>query len=110
MAALDSFADERNSDLVPMNALKCQKCGANVSVPNLPTEVKKAISAVAHQTGRIQAMLELRDRAKIGLSEAKAVAFHLSDERGACHRCHTPLSEQEEEQDCPKCRSLNLGW
>ena len=93
-----------------MNALKCQRCGAEFLVPDLPAEVKKEISAAAHQTGRMQAILELRNRAKIGLSEAKAVALHLSEEGGVCHRCRSRLTEQEEEQSCPKCRSLNLRW
>ena len=93
-----------------MNSLKCQKCGADIPVPALPAEAKKEISVVAHRTGRIQAMLELRDRAKIGLSEAKAVAFHLSEEGGVCHRCRSQLTGQEEEQSCPKCRSFNLKW
>ena len=93
-----------------MNALKCQKCGADIHVPYLPAEVKKEISAVAHRAGRMQAIVELRDRAKIGLGEAKAVAFHLSEEGGVCHRCRSRLTGQEEEQACSKCRSLNLRW
>ncbi len=104
------FECEAMPNLMLMNALKCQKCGANVSVPDLPVVVKKEISAVAHRIGRIQAVLELRDRAKIGLSEAKAVASHLSEEGGECHRCRSRLTGQEEEQSCPKCRSLNLRW
>jgi ribosomal protein L40E len=93
-----------------MNALKCQRCGADIPVPDLPAEVKKKISAVAHRTGRIRAVLELRGKAKIGLGEAKAVAFHLSEEGGVCHWCRTRLTEQAEDQNCPKCRSLNLRW
>jgi len=93
-----------------MTALKCQKCGADVPVPDLPAELRKSIAAVAHGTGRLQAMLELKDGARIGLGDAKAIVFHLSGEGVACHRCGTRLNEAGEEQNCPKCRSLNLLW
>ena len=95
---------------IQMTALKCQKCGAAVPVPDLPTESRRSIAAVAHDTGRLQAMLELRDGARIGLGDAKAIVLHLSGKGGACHRCGTRLNEAGEEQDCPKCRSLNLLW
>src|ERR1700749_2370378 len=93
-----------------MNPLRCQKCGADVSIPDLPAEGREHVTAIAHGTGRLQAVLELRDRARIGLGNAKAVVFHLAGEGGACHWCGTRLTEDVTEQDCPKCRSLNLIW
>ena len=93
-----------------MTALKCQKCGADVPIPDLPAGARKSIAAVAHDTGKLQAILELRDGARIGLRDAKAIVLHLSGEGGACHRCGTRLKEAGEEQNCPKCRSLNLLW
>ena len=107
---MDSFACERKLDLVPSNTLNCQKCGADVPILELPAEVKKRVSIIAYRTGRIQAVVELKASAKIGLGDAKAVVFHLSDEGGVCHRCRAQLTEQKEEQTCPKCHSLNLRW
>jgi ribosomal protein L40E len=48
--------------------------------------------------------------ARVGLGDAKAIISHLSGEGGVCHRCGTRLNEAGEEQNCPKCRSLNLLW
>jgi Zn finger protein HypA/HybF involved in hydrogenase expression len=58
----------------------------------------------------MQAIIQLKDQAGLGLAEAKSVAFHISDEGGQCHRCHHELLGEEEEVDCPKCLSLNLKW
>jgi hypothetical protein len=44
----------------------------------------------------------LKDQAGLGLAEAKSVAFHISDEDGNCHRCHSELLGEKEEVDCPK--------
>ena len=93
-----------------MKSLKCQRCGADVPVPDLPAQSRESIAATAQRANRLQAMLELRDGATVGLADAKAIVLHLSGEGGACHRCGTRLINGEENQVCPKCRSLNLMW
>ena len=93
-----------------MNTLKCQKCGGDVPIPDLPTEVRKDVAAIAHRVGRSQATLELKNRGGFGLGDAKAIVFHISGADGVCHRCGTNLIKGLEEQACPKCRSLNLVW
>ncbi len=95
---------------ISMKSLKCQKCGAEVPVPDLPAQSREGIATTAHGVGRLQAMLELKDGARIGLADAKAIALHLAGEGGTCHRCGTRLTDGAGEQDCPKCRSLNLMW
>jgi Zn finger protein HypA/HybF involved in hydrogenase expression len=89
---------------------KCQRCGVDIPTPPLSSYAKKVISGVALRTGRLQAAVALKNSARIGLAEAKAIAFHLADEGGKCHRCGTPLMEPKTEQSCPKCQSLNLKW
>ena len=71
-------------------------------------ELKYEIGTIARKTNRIQAMLELNNKTRMGLRDAKAIVIHLSDKNGLCHKCKTPLAEGEEY--CPKCRSLNLTW
>lgn len=56
--------------------------------------VKKHISSVTRRIGRIKAVLELKDRAQIGLGKAKAVALRLTDGDDARHRCHFRLTGQ----------------
>jgi len=58
----------------------------------------------------MQAIIELKNRAGLSLAEAKAVAFHLSDTGSKCHRCNRELVDENEEVDCPMCRSMNLKW
>lgn len=93
-----------------MNLANCQRCGADVPILNLSAPVKQSISGIARRNSRIQAIIELKDQAGLGLAEAKSVAFHISDEDGKCHRCHSELLGEKEAVGCPKCRSLNLKW
>ena len=89
--------------------LKCQRCGAEFFLPAVPNDIKGNVSAIARGVGRVNAILELKNRTNIGLSDAKAIAFHLS-EGDTCHRCGTELTRESPIQHCPKCRSLNLLW
>ncbi len=90
--------------------LKCQRCGADVPVPDLSVAARKSVAAIAHQVGRLQAILELRSSTRLGLGDAKFIASHISGVDRVCHRCGTRLTEELGEQACPKCRSLNLIW
>jgi len=89
--------------------LNCPKCKADVFVPDdLPAELKYEIGSIARGTHRMKAMLELNNKTRIGLRDAKAVVIHLSDKDGLCHKCKAQLVEGVEY--CPNCRSLNLNW
>jgi hypothetical protein len=88
-----------------MKTLNCKRCGADVVVPDLSEAVKKNISDVAHNVGRLQAAIELKDLANLALAEGKSLSFHLTDENG-----HSEIHGQAEEVVCSKCRSLNLRW
>jgi hypothetical protein len=92
--------------------LKCPTGTAEVFVPdNLLAELKGEIGFVARENGRVQAMLELNNKTHIGLRESQAIVIHLIDKNGLSHRCKTQLGKgEEEEEDCPKCRSLKLNW
>jgi hypothetical protein len=90
--------------------LNCPKCKAEVVLPDdLSAELKSEIGSIARETGRMQAMLELNNKNRMGLRDAKAIVIHLSDKNGLCHKCKAQLATGEEEY-CPKCRSLNLNW
>ena len=93
-----------------MNLINCKRCGADILIPDLTAEIKSSISDTAHRMGRMQAIIELKNRAGLSLAEAKAVAFHLSDTGSKCHRCNRELVDENEEVDCPMCRSMNLKW
>jgi hypothetical protein len=71
------------------NVREDSKANAPSPFPTCTASAKKHISSVARRIGRIQAVLELKDRAQIGPGKAKAVAFHLSDGDEACRRCHS---------------------
>ena len=72
-----------------MRFLNCQKCGADVPLPEIDGEDKRIISDVAHRTTKMHAIIELRERAGLGLKEAKAIALHLSEDGLRCHRCNS---------------------
>ena len=93
-----------------MNSLKCQRCRADVPVPDLSADARKDVAGIADRVGRMQAILDLRNGAGLSLDDAKAIVSHISGAGGVCHRCGARLTEGEEEQNCPKCRSLNLVW
>ncbi len=93
-----------------MRALTCERCGADVVIPDLSEAMKRTISDVAHRLGRLQAAIELKNRANLELAEGKSISFHLTDDDGKCHRCHSEILGQTEAVVCSKCRSLNLRW
>ena len=75
----------------------------------LSSEVKHEISGVARRASKIEAMIKLKEQAKLGIAEAKAVALHFSAQGDVCHRCNRELPDGDEVV-CPKCHSLNLKW
>jgi phage FluMu protein Com len=103
------FRFDRNHSL--MKHIRCEKCGADVLIPNVVAEIRQSVSETARRVGRIEAIIELRELVDLDLSGAKALVSHLSDAGLSCHRCHRELIEDDnQEVTCPRCRSLNLKW
>ena len=93
-----------------MAGAKCQKCGAEVEVPdNLPQELRAEASLLAGKLNRFGVIQLLGNGAKLPLKQSKAIAIHLSGEGHTCHRCKEKLPS-EEEVVCVKCGSFNLNW
>jgi hypothetical protein len=59
------------------DVVNCQRCGAGVAMPNLSAEVKRRNSGLTHRVGRMQAMIELKDQATLGLAQANRLHFIL---------------------------------
>jgi len=63
-----------------MSSYSCQRCGADVVVPDdLQNALKSAVAETARQ-GRLASVKQLQEKAKISLPEAKAIAFHIANE------------------------------
>lgn len=50
----------------------------------------------------------IRSICSLDIVEAKALAYHVTQDRGFCHRCHSPVTQ--EVSTCQKCKSVNLNW
>jgi ribosomal protein L40E len=93
-----------------MRPINCQRCGAEIELPDeIPPSVKAEVRGLIKRSRRLEAMMYLRDKASLTLAQSKAVSFHLSNEDGICHRCGNQLSAQGETV-CGKCKSFNLNW
>jgi hypothetical protein len=53
---------------------------------DLAAELKEEIGVVARQNGSVQAILELKSKTHMGLSESQASVIHLADKHGWCQR------------------------
>jgi DNA-directed RNA polymerase subunit RPC12/RpoP len=79
-----------------MKLYKCQKCGAEVKLPDeVSPQFKIEVRRVAERS-RIEAIRYLRDNSPLDLAQSKAVSFHLSNMNDGCHRCGTKLPGGEE--------------
>lgn len=86
----------------------CPKCGQNIVWPEkLSAEEKKGVAGISRRS-RADAAKFARTTLALDLHEAKALANHISDERGRCHRCGSLIVG--EISVCAKCRSVNLDW
>ncbi len=91
-----------------MSFFECRKCESPINVPNDWTNEKKAeIASLIRKTSPLVAIQYFRPIG-MNLSDAKGISLHVTREKGQCHRCKTGLVEFED--NCPKCKSLNLDW
>lgn len=88
----------------------CNKCKADVLVPEIPKELKEKTAATYRGGKRLQAAMDLHNAAGIDLGNCKLIIFHLTPEYGKCNRCVNQLNKQEAEQICSKCKALNFNW
>jgi Zn finger protein HypA/HybF involved in hydrogenase expression len=88
----------------------CPKCKAEIQIPDLSVEIKEKVASSVRKGDVLQTIAKLSNETDIDLAQGKFIAFHLTKKYGFCHRCQTKLTEQTEEQICPKCHSLNLNW
>lgn len=89
--------------------LKCPKCGASFSMPNLTEEFRKQTASIFRAGIQLEAARYLHEKHGIGLADSKVIVFHITKEKGSCHRCKTKLPTSEL-SIYPKCQSLNLDW
>jgi Zn finger protein HypA/HybF involved in hydrogenase expression len=87
--------------------IKCPRCGASFPIPNLSEEVRKQTAFFFRAGVQLEVVKYLHEKQGIGLEDSKAIIFHITKEKGFCHRCKTKLLSPEL-SICPKCQSLNL--
>jgi hypothetical protein len=86
----------------------CPKCKANVVWPTgFSADEKRLLANVTRSSVFEGAQLAHR-KFGLDLREAKALSFHITRDRGKCHRCAKPVSGDV--SVCPNCRSANLDW
>ena len=93
-----------------MQSMVCGKCGGSWIEPDMLTEVQRRAVAATVRTGNmIQAIKQLREFARLSLSNSKDIVIHVTRIPEQCHRCKQPL-EGAPVTLCPDCRALNYDW
>jgi hypothetical protein len=95
-------------ELLGRTHVRCPKCGAEVVWPaSLSHEQTTAFAALARGS-RLEAAQFAHEKLELALTEAKALSYHITRERGVCHRCGSPVVGAE--SVCARCSSVNLDW
>jgi hypothetical protein len=95
---------------VQVQSVRCGRCGGSWAFPaTTGAVVRETVAGLVRQNRLVEALRLLRERTGIGPGDAKAVAHHISSERGICHRCGDALQGGDPTL-CPGCGSLNYDW
>src|SRR5262245_41934995 len=92
-----------------ITTITCERCGASFALPEIPADVRSRVVESARSGQRVHAIQYLHLRTRLALGDCKGIGFHITQTRGICHRCKTPL-ENSGQVVCRKCKSLNLDW
>jgi len=88
----------------------CRKCGVSFLIPaSASAKLKAEVAALLREHKPIASIKHWRDETGGDLVNAKATTYHITEQKGFCHRCNTKLLEGEI-TECAKCNSLNLDW
>ncbi len=90
-----------------MPFFECRKCFPTNVPDDWTIEKKNEVASLVRNTNPISAIQYFRPIGML-LTDAKAIALHITLEKGYCHQCKTNLVEYEGK--CPKCKRLNLDW
>jgi hypothetical protein len=86
----------------------CEKCRQNIVWPKSLSAEDKAIIANECRSGGLISIKLAASKFGFDLREGKALVFHITRERGKCHRCGAKVTG--EISVCTNCRSANLDW
>ena len=89
--------------------VSCMRCKAALSLEKVPVEVRVRTAELVRGSSVLLAARFLNEQTSMPLSESKAVAMHLSRQKGCCQRCRTEIGVGEVTH-CPKCRALTITW
>lgn len=86
----------------------CPRCRTNVVWPHdLQCEQKNGVAAKV-RSDVLAGVTFVKDSLLLEPREAKALCFHITRERGRCHRCNNTI--EGEASICTRCNSVNLDW
>jgi Zn finger protein HypA/HybF involved in hydrogenase expression len=105
MATLSHMAE---INLNERTSVICPRCNATISWPSLLTDEMKSQIAMEVRSEGLPAIRGTMSKLGLGLSESKALLFHITRVRGQCHRCKQALTT--EALVCERCKSANLDW
>jgi hypothetical protein len=88
----------------------CKRCRTSFPIPDLSAEVLKPILIAIREDNTVLKAIPLIQKAgDLEIRKAKAVAMHITQAKGYCHKCKSKLSGSGQ-TECPKCQSINLDW
>jgi hypothetical protein len=88
--------------------IQCPRCGARLAWPSSLTNDQAAAIAALTRANALDGARYAHEKLGLELTDAKAISFHITRQRGMCHRCHSAIAGSE--SVCAKCNSLNLDW
>jgi hypothetical protein len=86
----------------------CPQCKAPVAWPAAATTTSLSEAAATWRSKGLPAVYIIQNSLGLPHFNAKVLTFHLTREKGCCHRCGKPVSEGV--SICANCNSVNLDW
>jgi len=75
--------------------IHCPRCGAEVVWPSSLTHEQATAFAALTRSSAFEAARFAHESLGLALTEAKALSYHITRERGVCHRCGSPIAGAE---------------
>ena len=86
----------------------CETCSTNIVWPQSLSAADKTRIAKECRSGGLASIKLAMSEFGFNVREGKTLLFHITRERGKCHRCGAKVVG--EISVCTNCRSANLDW
>lgn len=92
-----------------MDRFDCLKCECSIFIPNIDDKDKRELILIKQNESDFLLIQKINKLTHLNLKDSKALAYHINNKVGFCHRCNYK-DLVSENVICPKCKSFNTNW